>query len=307
MVQKYGSEQIVRDKILNQLRQVEGMYTGFSHVLKLTPVSWNMYSGNSEVQVYLPHPEAALLVVYDYYNDAFPPNGGWGGADYHFFVQSWHQELSPGVFDNDVFGPNPTAGFGHELGHGFGAIDIYKMDVNDYSNPINGVGYRSETSIYGNSMMRYPYAFAGQWDPYSRCIIEKSNGQLEQAIPVVSQTLPKTYQVKVTSASGASINGASVKLYSKSWDDTYSIPTTSSMSGQTDATGVMKLPVNPFHPMEDPDAPWRTATPNSLVLVTWNGQTSYGWLTIADAGMSACTDQTPDHSKPFVITVKLPS
>ena len=130
--------------------------------------------------------------------------------------------------------------------------------------------------------MTYPYGET-LWDSYSRGIINASGSTVYSGAPVVTKSLPSTYSVTVKSKSaGKFVSGATVKVYPVEWFSG-AVTTTPLLSGKTGVLGKWQLPRNPFAPGSI-GKPWDLAYPNFLVTASYQGRSTYRWMTLTDVG-----------------------
>lgn len=275
MVTKYGATQL-RAKIDQQLNEVNAVY-GVKFATKINFVVNEYYTYipsigpdgklSSDNERTVPHPSSDLLLLYS--ENTIKDDGGWVP-----------QTTSVGIRWTDayggVFGPYGTTSVIHEFGHALGAIDLYGLDVD--TNPINGQTYRSPTSY-----MEVQWE-ASDFDPYSRSVINVTarERKVNTDDHVVRTSTPANYQVQVKTSSGAAVKSAAVALYPVDWFSR-AVTATPAFTGVTNTSGVYALPSNPFDP-SPMWVKWGIKWPNFLVKVTSGNATSYGWLTLNDAG-----------------------
>ncbi len=275
MVAKYGATQL-RAKVDQQFAAVNAVYGAkFSTVIKFAVNEYYVYTPtvgsdgklSSDNERLIPHPSSDLLLLYS--ENTVKDDGGWSP-----------QTTSVGIRWTDayggVFGPYGDTSVIHELGHALGAIDLYGLDVD--TNPVNGQTYRSPTSY-----MEVQWE-ASDFDAYSRSVINVTarERQVNSDDHVVRTSTPSYYKVAAKTSAGAVVKNASVAVYPVEWFSR-TVTATPAFTGTTDTTGVYSLPSNPFNPGTQ-WSKWGIQRPNFLVKITSGGYTSYGWLTLNDAG-----------------------
>lgn len=212
------------------------------------------------------HPKHAYRMVYD----GFPPagtGGGWIGA-HQAIYHAWDTGSNGGTFGSDA-----TDGLTHEFGHARGAIDLYAMDVDAATNPVNGWAFKVATS----SIMNYPYGVS-DWDDHTVNIINRNKKTWAPAIDYITKAFPPGFEVLVTDTAAKPQAGVDVAFYPVEWHKR-TVAAAAVATGRTDAAGRFVLPSNPFDPGR-PGKPWDISYCNFLVEAKRGAASSYRWLRI---------------------------
>jgi hypothetical protein len=130
----------------------------------------------------------------------------------------------------------------HELGHSRGAVDLYFATVPPSEDP-EARGYWAPSSLMNDN--------EPIWDTYSQLILDRNaaNAIGENKWGTQEQDFPSILSIKVVTAGGTPVPGATVNTYAYAFGRSLEQANTP-ITGTTDASGVLRFAVNPFLRLE---------------------------------------------------------
>jgi len=275
----------VREKVEHQFREVNRLFNvagAFEGEIRFSVASLTILNLAPLQAVYGSPSPNSFQLIYD--NKDYNP---WYFPDARTVLFGW-----PDNYFGGPFSAKATESLVHEFGHARGAIDLYGLNVLTQNNPIAPLGYTPEPTVmsvsYGTTL----------WDEHSRGLINAAGATPQISLALLRNSFPRQMRILARDEAGRSLPNATVRLYPVEW---YSekVSTNVVLTGQTDASGLWVLPVNPFQP-GTPGKHWQIAYPNFLVEVQAEGKTGYEWLPLTFV-QSACF-AAPE--RPFTLLVE---